>query len=546
LLPADERRIGMRVRSVVVVAVVLTTAVIAWQTVRWISNDPVRVESIASLKDSCGADVLFIGVRGSGESVQGFGLGDTNYSVERRLSTLLRPIDVVGEPVDYPAVDVLTRVLASGAQGMNVYRQSETAGEEQLVNSLYLWHHRCPDYLFALAGYSQGAHVVGNVMSKLAKDPSSARVFERVVGASLFGDPIYNPADPVAVSPPDRTRVGVLASYLGGVSGPRPVYQPPLTGMIRSWCAAGDPVCSSYPPTAAAQLAACVPKSPCSHLRYTEGATESGARWLADRVRAEVADSAARTPITRAASPGVRTTPPAKTAPDRDCVALVSDGDVPDGTTVTAGHRLVKTWRLRNCGTTNWSGLEAVRTDGDFGPRKFSVPNVRPGSTTDVAITATAPLTAGRFRATYRLQASDGHYADHEFWVEVQVRSARKPADEPGAPPPSSGQIPPADDPGQAQLPAGAEQLGPVNLERYCQAWELHAVKRFSNTWGWRCSASTVPANGNREGDQNVSVDVACQQQYGAGAVEHYADYRDPDSWSCWGVGGSRQALRHK
>src|SRR3712207_5085992 len=127
---ADPRKADrMRVRSVVVVvAVTLLTAAVAWQASRWIAQDPIRAESVASLKDSCGADVLFLGVRGSGETVQGFGLGDTNYAVERRLSNLLRPTDVVGEAVDYLAVDVVTRVLASGVEGMNVYRQSEAAG----------------------------------------------------------------------------------------------------------------------------------------------------------------------------------------------------------------------------------------------------------------------------------------------------------------------------------------------------------------------------------------------------------------------------------
>jgi hypothetical protein len=131
-------------------------------------------------------------------------------------------------------VNIFTRVLASG--------------EEQLINTLDPWHHKCPNYRFVIAGYSQGAHAVGNVMTALAKDSKDAGIFRRIAGAALFGDPIYNPNDPIAVTPPNRTQVGVMASYFGATSGPRPVYQPPLNAMIRSRCTDGDPICSSYPP----------------------------------------------------------------------------------------------------------------------------------------------------------------------------------------------------------------------------------------------------------------------------------------------------------
>jgi hypothetical protein len=489
---------------------------------------------LASLKDSCGADVLFVGVRGSGETTEGAGLGTTNFAVEGRLSTLLRPLNVVAEPVDYPAVNIFTRVVASGAHGIEVYRQSESAGEEQLINTLYLWHHKCPNYRFVISGYSQGAHAVGNVMTTLAQDPKDADVFRRIAGAVLFGDPIYNPNDPVAVSPPNHTQVGVMASYLAAASGPRPVYQPPLNSMIRSWCAAGDPICSSYPPLAAAQLAACgIPHAPCPHLHYVDGATDDGARFLADRIRAASTTGPGSGGTASTANPQG---PPPPAAAGHDCMAFVADLTVPDGTTAAAGQVLTKTWRLRNCGNTNWSGLTAVRTAGTFGPASFPIPVTPPGATADVTTAINAPATPGTARATYRLRASDGHYADHEFWIELHVATAG-PATTlaaPQPPPPGDGQIPPADDPGQTPLPAGSHRLGPIDLDRYCGAWGLRAMLRFPNTWGWRCATSTVPADGNRVGDQNISTIDACTQQYGANAVSHYTDYRQPDSWSCW------------
>ena len=58
--------------------------------------------------------------------------------------------------------------------------------------------------------------------------------------------------------------------------------------------------------------------------------------------------------------------------------------------------------------------------------------------------------------------------------------------------------------------------------------WGLQAVVRFPVAWGRRCSPSTVPARGNRRGNQNVDTNVACQQQYGASARSHYRDYSEP------------------
>jgi hypothetical protein len=104
-----------------------------------------------------------------------------------------------------------------------------------------------------------------------------------------------------------------------------------------------------------------------------------------------------------------------------DCEAFVADVTIPDGTLVTAAQTVSKTWRLRNCGTSNWAGLTAVRTGGTYGPASFAVPTVPPGGTVNLTVPVTAPVTDGLARATYRLQAADGHYADNSFWVELSV-----------------------------------------------------------------------------------------------------------------------------
>jgi hypothetical protein len=103
------------------------------------------------------------------------------------------------------------------------------------------------------------------------------------------------------------------------------------------------------------------------------------------------------------------------------------------------------------------------------------------------------------------------------------------------APPPIGGDVPPVTDPGQVPVPSGATILGSVNLETYCeQNFGMHAVLRFPNTWGWRCSLSQTQASGERLGDEDISVDQACVQQYGSGATSHYSTYDVPSSWYCY------------
>jgi hypothetical protein len=109
-----------------------------------------------------------------------------------------------------------------------------------------------------------------------------------------------------------------------------------------------------------------------------------------------------------------------------------------------------------------------------------------------------------------------------------------RPTHAPTPPAHLSGDEPPSTDPGQVPLPAGARSVGAPDLNRYCSGWNMHAILRYSVTWGWRCSRSTVPAAGSRVGDQDISVDDACEQQYSPQAKSHYRDYNNPYSWFCW------------
>jgi len=82
---------------------------------------------------------------------------------------------------------------------------------------------------------------------------------------------------------------------------------------------------------------------------------------------------------------------------------------------------------MRNCGTSDWSGLHASQVSGQFGPATFEVPRVASNGTTILDSSFTAPSVPDRYRSTYRLQGVDGHFAEGSFWVEIVVQSTPAP-----------------------------------------------------------------------------------------------------------------------
>jgi pimeloyl-ACP methyl ester carboxylesterase len=104
-----------------------------------------------------------------------------------------------------------------------------------------------------------------------------------------------------------------------------------------------------------------------------------------------------------------------------NCARFVADVNYPDGTAVAPGQTFEKRWRLQNCGTSSWSGYQAVRISGNYGPASFPVSGAA-RATVEVAAQITAPTAPGTYRATYRLQGPGGQFGD-SFWVEVKVRA---------------------------------------------------------------------------------------------------------------------------
>jgi hypothetical protein len=111
-------------------------------------------------------------------------------------------------------------------------------------------------------------------------------------------------------------------------------------------------------------------------------------------------------------------------APGVDNSAFVSDVTVPDNSQMNPGQGFVKTWRLKNTGTTNWgTGYSLVFVSGSQmnAPSAVAVPATAPGGTADLSVSMIAPSGAGTYQGNWRLRNPAGQLFGVEVWVKIVV-----------------------------------------------------------------------------------------------------------------------------
>ncbi|NDJ74981.1 MAG: peptidoglycan DD-metalloendopeptidase family protein [Chloroflexi bacterium] len=116
-----------------------------------------------------------------------------------------------------------------------------------------------------------------------------------------------------------------------------------------------------------------------------------------------------------------------------DQASYVADVTVEDGTSVQPGESFVKTWRMRNTGTSTWDQrytLRFARGDRMQGPDSVPLTRmVRPGAVVDVSVRLTAPDTPGRHRSYWQLHNTRGVAFPYEHYADIQVPDAPSPID---------------------------------------------------------------------------------------------------------------------
>jgi hypothetical protein len=138
---------------------------------------------------------------------------------------------VKGYGVQYPAVNVAspTGVAALLHLGGG-YTNSVRVGANDVLARIHARHARCGEQTkFILAGYSQGAQVMGDILKH-------GDIVKYIAAVALFGDPYFN-AD-------SWSSRGGFDSSEYGVFGPRPEWPSSLYGSVFSYCHWHDIICN--------------------------------------------------------------------------------------------------------------------------------------------------------------------------------------------------------------------------------------------------------------------------------------------------------------
>ena len=111
------------------------------------------------------------------------------------------------------------------------------------------------------------------------------------------------------------------------------------------------------------------------------------------------------TPVTPSATP----IPPTSTPNPIPCnqASFVTDVTIPDNSTFIAGQSFIKTWRVKNVGSCNWTTAYSLYfVNGNALSAPASVPltkTIKPGETVDLSVSMIAPNTTGDFTSNWMI-----------------------------------------------------------------------------------------------------------------------------------------------
>lgn len=134
-------------------------------------------------------------------------------------------------------------------------------------------------------------------------------------------------------------------------------------------------------------------------------------------------------PTTTTASDSTSTTPVvtsvAGSTPNPNKMAFVTDVTIPDGQVIPPGSKFVKTWRLKNTGTTTWTTNYRVRlwAGNSYGaPTSFLLAQeVKPNTEVDISIEFTAPSQTGEYISHWILSDDQEANFGNTFYVNFVV-----------------------------------------------------------------------------------------------------------------------------
>jgi hypothetical protein len=152
--------------------------------------------------------------------------------------------------VDYPSIKVLEGgLLNADNYVLSLYSSSELDGQVKLQDKIHALHNECPTVPIVLGGYSQGAHVVGDVYQSLSPKSKSY-----IAAVAMFGDPRFNKDQKAPVNQGDFEAMnGIFSTSLFFKAMPKEYRKPRnIAGQdlykVQTYCTVGDPICNYSKP----------------------------------------------------------------------------------------------------------------------------------------------------------------------------------------------------------------------------------------------------------------------------------------------------------
>ncbi len=225
--------------------------------------------------ESC-PSVELVGVRGSRENA-----ADTNLTDSTILATLhtigSRVKDFHQTAIDYPAVPV----NIADTNYPPDYVTSIDTGEQALTEFVGDFSAGCSNAKIVVVGYSQGAHVVGDVVEQL-----TAPNRKTIAAVVLLGDPKFNPKQTLVDRGDFEPGRSGIFQLVVPKSELRQVPSDFVDG-VHSYCAAGDPVCNW---NALSGLQCKSAGNACAHQQYEQlGWTTAAGAWVIERLSSAAA-----------------------------------------------------------------------------------------------------------------------------------------------------------------------------------------------------------------------------------------------------------------
>lgn len=227
--------------------------------------------------------IVFIGLRGSGENPtyeSEYKMGGTIYrGVFEQFVQRANSADVPVKPVGFDGEEYPAAGVPSLARDYVIQKQFPSVSKGIIGLTAHMKEAvRDTKNCIALAGYSQGAWVIGKY---LAQHPDQKK---RVSAIVLFGDPLFSTAS--SISQGSRKADGSVRKFFG--SREADTYNN-MKDRVRSYCQEGDPICNYTPKNRDYCVADLGLQVQCPHYFYIAGVlphgyTEDGTAFLAKRL----------------------------------------------------------------------------------------------------------------------------------------------------------------------------------------------------------------------------------------------------------------------